>query len=67
MKHWPFQVIAGPGDRPMIVVQYLNEEKCVRRQKPTSAPPWRTPSSPSLPTSMTPNGKPPKTPAPSPA
>ncbi|CAN1343955.1 Heat shock 70 kDa protein [Linum perenne] len=22
MKHWPFKVIAGPGDKPMIVVNY---------------------------------------------
>ncbi|KAF3794056.1 putative heat shock protein 7 [Nymphaea thermarum] len=27
MKHWPFKVVAGPGNKPMIVVQYLNEEK----------------------------------------
>ncbi|GJR70862.1 heat shock cognate 70 kDa protein 2-like protein [Tanacetum coccineum] len=27
MKHWPFKVIAGPGDKPMIVVNYKNEEK----------------------------------------
>ena len=22
MKHWPFKVVAGPGDKPMIVVHY---------------------------------------------
>ncbi|KAH1115645.1 hypothetical protein J1N35_009023 [Gossypium stocksii] len=27
MKHWPFKVIAGPGDKPMIVVTYKGEEK----------------------------------------
>ncbi|XP_077238157.1 heat shock 70 kDa protein 4-like [Tasmannia lanceolata] len=27
MKHWPFKVISGPGDKPMIVVQYKGEEK----------------------------------------
>ncbi|OMO85626.1 Heat shock protein 70 family [Corchorus capsularis] len=27
MKHWPFKVIAGPGDKPMIVVNYKGEEK----------------------------------------
>ncbi|CAD5186181.1 unnamed protein product [Musa acuminata subsp. malaccensis] len=27
MKLWPFKVIAGPGDKPMIVVQYKGEEK----------------------------------------
>ncbi|KAA8542005.1 hypothetical protein F0562_023157 [Nyssa sinensis] len=27
MKHWPFKVVAGPGDKPMIVVQYKGEEK----------------------------------------
>lgn len=27
MTHWPFKVIAGPGDKPMIVVQYKGEEK----------------------------------------
>ncbi|XP_044487248.1 heat shock cognate 70 kDa protein-like [Mangifera indica] len=27
MKLWPFKVIAGPGDKPMIVVQYKWEEK----------------------------------------
>ncbi|CAJ2633887.1 unnamed protein product [Trifolium pratense] len=27
MKLWPFKVIAGPGDKPMIVVSYKNEEK----------------------------------------
>ena len=26
-KLWPFKVISGPGDRPMIVVQYRGEEK----------------------------------------
>ncbi|KAL1177238.1 hypothetical protein V6Z11_A03G017000 [Gossypium hirsutum] len=25
--HWPFKVIAGPGDKPMIVVTYKGEEK----------------------------------------
>nr|DAD44161.1 TPA_asm: hypothetical protein HUJ06_002391 [Nelumbo nucifera] len=27
MKLWPFKVIAGPGDKPMIVVHYKGEEK----------------------------------------
>ncbi|TYG40920.1 hypothetical protein ES288_D12G133100v1 [Gossypium darwinii] len=27
MKHWPFKVVAGPGDKPMIVVTYKSEEK----------------------------------------
>ncbi|WJX59581.1 hypothetical protein P8452_44890 [Trifolium repens] len=27
IKLWPFKVIAGPGDKPMIVVNYKNEEK----------------------------------------
>ncbi|XP_068652765.1 heat shock 70 kDa protein-like [Aristolochia californica] len=27
MKHWPFKVVAGPGDKPMIIVQYKGEEK----------------------------------------
>lgn len=27
MRHWPFKVVAGPGDKPMIVVQYKGEEK----------------------------------------
>ncbi|XP_024980619.1 heat shock 70 kDa protein [Cynara cardunculus var. scolymus] len=27
MKLWPFKVISGPGDKPMIVVSYKGEEK----------------------------------------
>ncbi|KAJ7562105.1 hypothetical protein O6H91_03G055500 [Diphasiastrum complanatum] len=27
IKLWPFKVIAGPGDKPMIVVKYKGEEK----------------------------------------
>ncbi|KAF3452933.1 hypothetical protein FNV43_RR03366 [Rhamnella rubrinervis] len=27
MRHWPFKVIPGPGDKPMIVVTYKGEEK----------------------------------------
>ncbi|XP_048538147.1 heat shock cognate 70 kDa protein-like [Triticum urartu] len=27
IKMWPFKVVSGPSDRPMIVVQYRNEEK----------------------------------------
>lgn len=27
MRHWPFKVISGTGDKPMIVVQYKDEEK----------------------------------------
>ncbi|XP_049365544.1 heat shock 70 kDa protein [Solanum verrucosum] len=27
MKHWPFKVVPGPGDKPMIVVNFKNEEK----------------------------------------
>jgi L1 cell adhesion molecule like protein len=25
--HWPFKVVSGPGEKPMIVVSYKNEEK----------------------------------------
>ncbi|XP_070681875.1 heat shock cognate 70 kDa protein-like [Malus domestica] len=27
MKHWPFKVISGSGDKPTIVVTYKGEEK----------------------------------------
>ncbi|CAM8947431.1 unnamed protein product [Rhodiola kirilowii] len=27
MKHWPFKIIPGPADKPMIVVDYKSEEK----------------------------------------
>ncbi|KAJ8539236.1 hypothetical protein K7X08_013488 [Anisodus acutangulus] len=27
MKHWPFKVVPGPGDKPMIVVNFKGEEK----------------------------------------
>ncbi|KAL3721170.1 hypothetical protein ACJRO7_005914 [Eucalyptus globulus] len=27
MKHWPFRVVSGPGDKPMIVVTFKGEEK----------------------------------------
>ncbi|XP_057436455.1 heat shock cognate 70 kDa protein 2-like [Lotus japonicus] len=27
MKLWPFKVISGPGDKPLIVVNYMKEEK----------------------------------------
>ncbi|KAJ4848637.1 70-kilodalton heat shock protein [Turnera subulata] len=27
MKHWPFKVVAGPGDKPMVVAKYKGEEK----------------------------------------
>lgn len=27
MKLWPFKVIPGPGDKPMVVVSYKGEEK----------------------------------------
>ncbi|KAF8025261.1 hypothetical protein BT93_F2181 [Corymbia citriodora subsp. variegata] len=27
MRHWPFKVVPGPGDKPMIVVSYKGEEK----------------------------------------
>lgn len=27
LVHWPFKVVSGPGDKPMIVVSYKNEEK----------------------------------------
>ncbi|MCI77709.1 heat-shock protein, partial [Trifolium medium] len=27
MKLWPFKVIAGPGEKPMICVNYKGEEK----------------------------------------
>jgi L1 cell adhesion molecule like protein len=27
MKHWPFKVIAGPGDKPLIEVMYRGEKK----------------------------------------
>jgi L1 cell adhesion molecule like protein len=27
MKMWPFKVIAGPGEKPMVDTQYKDEEK----------------------------------------
>ena len=27
MRMWPFKVVPGPGDKPMIVVRYKGEEK----------------------------------------
>jgi L1 cell adhesion molecule like protein len=27
MKHWPFKVEQGPGDKPMIVVKFKGETK----------------------------------------
>lgn len=27
MRHWPFRVVAGPGEKPMIVVTYKGEQK----------------------------------------
>ena len=27
MKLWPFKVVAGPADKPMIAVKYMGEEK----------------------------------------
>ena len=27
MKLWPFKVIAGPGNKPMIIVNYKGEDK----------------------------------------
>ena len=27
MKHWPFKVESGPGDKPLIVVDYKGESK----------------------------------------
>ncbi|KAJ6393018.1 hypothetical protein OIU77_022486 [Salix suchowensis] len=27
MKHWPFKVVPGPADKPVILVQYKGEEK----------------------------------------
>ena len=27
IKMWPFKVVSGPSDRPIIVVQYKDEEK----------------------------------------
>ncbi|KAL9669170.1 hypothetical protein QQ045_006713 [Rhodiola kirilowii] len=27
MKHWPFKIIPGLADKPMIVVDYKGEEK----------------------------------------
>ncbi|KAG7597208.1 Heat shock protein 70kD C-terminal domain superfamily [Arabidopsis suecica] len=27
LLHWPFKVVSGPGDKPMIVVSYKNEQK----------------------------------------
>ncbi|XP_031376178.1 heat shock 70 kDa protein-like [Punica granatum] len=27
VRHWPFRVVAGPGDKPMIVVTYKGEQK----------------------------------------
>ncbi|KAL9416012.1 hypothetical protein AB3S75_039247 [Citrus x aurantiifolia] len=36
MKLWPFQVIAGAGDKPMIVVNYKGEEKQFSAEEITS-------------------------------
>jgi heat shock 70kDa protein 1/2/6/8 len=27
MKHWPFKVEQGPGDKPLIIVQFKGETK----------------------------------------
>jgi L1 cell adhesion molecule like protein len=27
MKLWPFKVVAGPADKPLISVKYMGEEK----------------------------------------
>lgn len=36
MRHWPFKVIACPGDKPMVVVQYKGEEKRFAREEISS-------------------------------
>ncbi|XXG54704.1 hypothetical protein AAC387_Pa03g2516 [Persea americana] len=36
MKNWPFKVIAGPDDKPMINVQYNGEEKQFRPEEISS-------------------------------
>ncbi|BAT17726.1 Os12g0569700 [Oryza sativa Japonica Group] len=35
IKLWPFKVIAGPGDKSTIVVQYKGEEKQVAAEMPS--------------------------------
>lgn len=36
MKHWPFKVVTGPRDKPMIVVTYKGEEKQVSAEEISS-------------------------------
>lgn len=36
MKHWPFKVVPGPRDKPMIVVTYKGEEKQVSAEEISS-------------------------------
>lgn len=36
IKMWPFKVIAGPGDNPMIVVTYKGEEKLIAAEEISS-------------------------------
>ncbi|KAK4480357.1 hypothetical protein RD792_013428 [Penstemon davidsonii] len=36
MQHWPFKVIAGSGDKPMIVVSYKGEEKQISAEEISS-------------------------------
>ncbi|XP_045828654.1 heat shock 70 kDa protein 18-like [Trifolium pratense] len=41
MKLWPFKVISGPGDKPMIVVNYKNEEKQFAAEEISSMVLWK--------------------------
>ncbi|CAL5424168.1 unnamed protein product [Camellia sinensis] len=36
MKLWPFKVIVGPGDKPMIGVNYKGEEKLFAAEEVSS-------------------------------
>ncbi|XP_045830941.1 heat shock 70 kDa protein 18-like [Trifolium pratense] len=41
MKLWPFKVISGPADKPMIVVNYKNEEKQFAAEEISSMVLWK--------------------------
>ncbi|KAK9186855.1 hypothetical protein WN944_018244 [Citrus x changshan-huyou] len=36
IKHWPFKVIAGPGDKPMVEVKYKGKQKQVAAEEISS-------------------------------
>jgi len=36
MKHWPFKVISGPNDKPLINVKYLGEDKTLPAEQISS-------------------------------